>query len=285
MINPRLTPEEWFEAIQSADITRVRQFIAAGFPVNTRWRGNDLRPTALAIAANLGHVEIMDALFKAGASLECSNGILLDAAIAGGNAHAVERVIAQGVSLKPDRNRVSPLMRAVACKKEQVAKALLKYDKNPTAPNCFGETPLHMAARAGMVELCDLLVAAGCDPAARDGDGRTPLVLAAGKGEDGLVSLFLQRKAGQEELNRALAEAASTGRLEVCRLMLKAGATLDWKSEFGCTPLMSAVDRLEILSLFLEGGLVRPKSRQIIQARAAARAERKDEAVAMACSP
>ncbi len=276
-----MTSEEWFEAIQSADTNRVRQFLAAGFPVNTRWRGNDLRPTALQIATSLGHVEIMDVLFKAGASLESNHGTLLDAAIAGGEVQAVKRVIAQGVSLKPDRNRVTPLMRAIACKKESVAKVLLRHDKTPNAPDCFGHTPLHMAAKAGMVELCGLLLKTGCDPTACDGEGRTPLVLAAGMGQTELVSILLQREVGQEELDRALANAASTGRFEACRTLLKAGATLNWKDSFGCTPLMYSVDRPELLSLFLRSGLVRPKSRQVIQARATARAGRYDNATAM----
>jgi len=43
-----------------------------------------------------------------------------------------------------------------------------------------GSTPLHLAARFDQKDAAELLLEYGADPAARDGDGRTPADVAAG---------------------------------------------------------------------------------------------------------
>ncbi|XP_063228401.1 transient receptor potential channel pyrexia-like isoform X2 [Bacillus rossius redtenbacheri] len=48
-------------------------------------------------------------------------------------------------------------------------------------PECWGRTPLHLAARAGDPPCVRLLLGAGADPQARDEQGFTPLLLAGGR--------------------------------------------------------------------------------------------------------
>jgi len=49
------------------------------------------------------------------------------------------------------------------------------YRKGATGVRALNATALHYAARAGFLGTCAVLLEAGADPGARDGDGRTPL--------------------------------------------------------------------------------------------------------------
>ena len=58
-----------------------------------------------------------------------------------------------------------------------------------------GETPLHLAARAGHKEIVEFLLTRKADVNVRDNDGDTPLHLAARMGEKDVAELLLARKA------------------------------------------------------------------------------------------
>ena len=56
-------------------------------------------------------------------------------------------------------------------------------------------TPLHMAARQGHVEVCELLLARGADVLAPEGHGAPPLVLASFEGHEDVVRSLLRGRA------------------------------------------------------------------------------------------
>ena len=282
----KLQPEDWFDAVAAGDVRAINSFIRAGFPINKRNAANDLHPTALQLATYLGHVEVMKVLVAARAKLDCAHGTLLGYAIAGGHLGATKLVLNLGVPLnKANENGITPLMQAIANKKEEISIEILERGGNPRTKNCFGQTALHIAAEKGLVEFFKRLMAINCDPSITDSDQRTPLILAAKRGHLEIVKILLRcfNKIQQDELNRALAEAASNSHYEVARLLLEIGATFDWKSDFGVTALdWAASDEcLPLLSLFLRSGLIQSKSKMVIRAKASAREEGHKRAVAV----
>merc|ERR1712166_803464 len=70
-----------------------------------------------------------------------------------------------------DRNRLSPLHKAVIFNKVQVAKVLLEADADVNALDRFGNTPLHKASYKNNSEMTELLIAAGADVTAKNTDG------------------------------------------------------------------------------------------------------------------
>lgn len=58
-------------------------------------------------------------------------------------------------------------------------------------------TPLHLAALRGHTDACLLLLDAGADPGARDGEGKTPLDLARDEGHAVVEELLRGMVGGQ----------------------------------------------------------------------------------------
>ena len=78
----------------------------------------------------------------------------------------------------------------------------------------IGRTPLHVAAEKGDVELLQLFIEQGCSIEARDELGRTPLFLAASLGQDAAFEFLLSRGASLQVRDHAshfLMEVAARG--------------------------------------------------------------------------
>lgn len=103
------------------------------------------------------------------------------------------------------------------------------------------ETPLHVAARLGQVELADLLLKRGACPNARDVEGRTPLLAAC----DARCT------------SPADAEATTTCCLQLCHLLLSAGADADAADQDKQRPLHLACRRghAAVVELLLSCGV------------------------------
>ena len=102
------------------------------------------------------------------------------------------------------------------------------------------ETPLHVAARLGHVELADLLLRRGACSNARDAEGCTPLLAAC----DARCT------------SPADAEATTTHCLQLCRLLLSAGADADAADQDRRRPLHLACRRghADVVELLLSCG-------------------------------
>jgi ankyrin repeat protein len=71
-----------------------------------------------------------------------------------------------------------------------LARRFLALGADPRAVNAAGDTPLHVAARAGRANLAKVLLEGGADPNARNAAGETPLHLAAARDDDDLAELL-----------------------------------------------------------------------------------------------
>ena len=128
------------------------------------------------------------------------------------------------------------------------------------APTSKHEEKLELLAACsqGYLTIASLLVKAGANKNAKDGKGRTALMLTAGKGHVEIVRLLVEANADKDLQDctgyTALMLAAETGHVDVARLLLDAGAKKDLQHDDGCTALMHAVHNghVDIARLLVE---------------------------------
>ena len=149
-----------------------------------------------------------------------------------------------------DEDGYTPLM--IAAENEAFAVMrllLLKRAKADVAdPGWDDVTPLHCAARAGDEDLMKMLFVCGADPNRRTRSGETPLEWAVQSGEPAAVEFLLSKGADAESVERAILEAAVTGRKSLLEFLMTARKDPD--APLGPTP--EIVDRA-ILDAALAG--------------------------------
>jgi ankyrin repeat protein len=158
-----------------------------------------------------------------------------------------------------------------------VAKLLIAHGADPRATNERGETPLHTAARHGLVEMAKLLIASGAPVDATDKDGQTPLHQAAWMGHADMAALLIAHgaAAGRKDATGLTplhwlahgrhgfepeSDAART-----IKVLLAHGAKIDEADREGRTPFWHAMGDLPRMTLL---GAHRP-NRQTQGARGA----------------
>ncbi|KAK2724436.1 hypothetical protein QYM36_001072 [Artemia franciscana] len=135
---------------------------------------------------------------------------------------------------------------------------ILENNANPNLTE-FGYcwTPLHYAAKRGNLEICQLLVSKGAAINAVGYDGQTALYFAVSKGEISLTKYLLELNANPNlKLRRSrwtpLHYAAMKGDLEISRLLVSNGATIDAFTSDGRTPLCwSVIERKVSMTKYL----------------------------------
>ena len=122
-----------------------------------------------------------------------------------------------------------------------------------------GQTPLHVAAMSGNVEVMDALVDAGADVKAVDDQGWTALFFAAFSGmvdavermlgyevpdeRDGRRQFLLDHR--DKKKNTPLLIAAECGHIDVMKTLVKLGADINAQNEDGKTALMMLASKSE----------------------------------------
>ena len=131
--------------------------------------------------------------------------------------------------------------------------------------------PLHAAVAAGDLDTCRQLLAnqpdinapseQGEDDSAAQGMGDTPLMLAAQGGYLDICRLLLEAGAAPDattlyECTTPLFLAAQEGHTEICKLLLSAGADANARTRTASTPLMAAAQNghLDTCRLLISGG-------------------------------
>ncbi len=192
--------------------------------------------TPLHTAARMGQAEAARLLLEHGADPNAGN--------AGGNtplhlaaefrSPATAAVLLEHGAAVNARNRAgeTPLLRV---RDEETARLLLAYGADPTLCSAQGDTPLHQAARAGLLEPARVLIERGAKVNQKDDYGQTPLHCAAenacGAESCRLAALLLEHGADvnaratyRDPGRTALECAVLGGQTELVRLLLEHGA-------------------------------------------------------------
>ncbi|KAM0415652.1 hypothetical protein ACHAPT_013402 [Fusarium lateritium] len=189
-----------------------------------------------------------------------------------GHSKTVRTLVKHGANLKftGGLNERTPLHLAAVEGHTEVARILLEEDMADIDAPCDNNfTPLYLASVYGHYETLELLLKMGADPnmgippGPGDDEQWVPLVVASDDGLEKCVRLLLDNGANPDisgPSGTPLRWAASSGHLEVCNMLLAAGA--DPNSELLKMPILHQIyqstpkDRLlRILDRFLELGL------------------------------
>lgn len=158
---------------------------------------------------------------------------------------------------QPDGTGRTPLTTAIEAGKYECVEQLIQSGVDVCASDTLGTSPLGLAAFKGDTDILRLLLD---DPRTRsvldkpDGNGRTPLMMAAIGGSQPCVELLIQSGADLGVIDAAgasaLSLAASGGNIEIARLLLDRGA------EIGPRPLEAALryGHAEVFALLNERG-------------------------------
>lgn len=123
-----------------------------------------------------------------------------------------------------------------------------------------GETLLHFAAEAGLVNVAQVLLEEGAFLEAVGQDGDTPLHRAVKNNNLQVLQLLLQSQASPHIVDTAsripLHSAALLGNIQTVEMLLRAKSLIDTVDGFGFTPLDLAVgrDHAEVANLLIRYG-------------------------------
>ena len=152
----------------------------------------------------------------------------------------------------PDRAGEQPLVLAAHIGDPAIAQALLEHGAAAdTAEQHFGQTPLMVAARDGNLELAKLLIDAGADVNAQTAAEQPPRFIPPSESPEGLSRGAGIIRAGWPEgrgkrfpaggTKTPLLYATRAGHLEITRLLVERGASLELADGNGITPLINAI--------------------------------------------
>jgi ankyrin repeat protein len=167
-------------------------------------------------------------------------------------------LLALAVSLSASADSFNDFFRAVRGDNAGAVQSLLKRGFDPNTRDEKGLTGLLIAVREPSPRVIDVLLAwPKTDVESRNPNDESPLMLAAIKGQQDLVTKLIARDA---DINKPgwtpLHYAASSGQVAIMKQLLDKYAFIDAQSPNGTTPLMMAAmyGSIESVKLLVEEG-------------------------------
>lgn len=217
--------------------------------------------SALQLAIKRNHISVVEELIKAGANVDqVENGFsALDLSIINQNS-AIINLLSKKVNYTIDS-----LVFAVKQKDIDTTKLLLsKVD--PTNHNSKGETPLHIAASNGSLDLVEFLLS-NFDKKQidkRNYNNESPLYLAVKNNHFEIAKTLLNYGASANQLNISIYEpilsiAVQVGSIELTNLLLEKGAQINLTNSSGQNALHAAVlaEKPEILKVLVKRATIK----------------------------
>ena len=228
-----------FQASRAGDRSAVRALLKNGADLHAR---DEFGNTPLMTAALCADAALLEILLKAGADVNATNKegatALMRAATFGDKARLL---VAHHSDVKA-RSVLGNSALILAARQQgnmSTVKLLLDQGAEVNATNANGATALMAAVSAEDAEMAKFLIERGADVNAKPnmdgngflwGGGRTPLMWAAFRGNEGLVRLLLAHGAKVNDFTlsgSALTMAGWAGHAGVAKILLDAGAQVD----------------------------------------------------------
>uniref|UniRef100_A0A2K5WFR0 Ankyrin repeat domain-containing protein 6 n=1 Tax=Macaca fascicularis TaxID=9541 RepID=A0A2K5WFR0_MACFA len=204
--------------------------------------------TPLHLAANKGHLPVVQILLKAGCDLDVQDDgdqTALHRATVVGNTEIIAALIHEGCALdRQDKDGNTALHEASWHGFSQSAKLLVKAGANVLAKNKAGNTALHLACQNSHSQSTRVLLLAGSRADLKNNAGDTCLHVAARYNHLSIIRLLLSAFCSVHEKNQAgdtaLHIAAALNHKKVAKILLEAGADTTIVNNAGQTPLETA---------------------------------------------
>jgi len=220
--------------------------------------------TPLILAAQEGHSDVCELLLKAGANpfatSESSMNAMHTAAVAGKVKIVQMLVVHKQLIDSKTKNSRTPLMLAAQEGHRDVCEALLKAGAGPLVTDEDGVNAMHIAATYEQTNIIQLLATDKQLIDSKNKKGHTPLMLVTMQGNLELCELLLKAGANPSVTDKkganAMHWAANSGKTEIVRLLLAFKQLIDSKIKEGHTPLFLAAERrhLEVCEALLKAG-------------------------------
>ncbi|XP_065829963.1 serine/threonine-protein kinase TNNI3K-like isoform X3 [Oscarella lobularis] len=128
--------------------------------------------------------------------------------------------------------------------RKEVAEVLIERGANVEAQDKWGRTPFHNAVCYGHNEFAKFLLNKGCNVCSIDHEGHGALALACIAKHRNTAEWLLSKFSDQvlQDLNSVLHLAAQTDADRIVGLLISNGAHIEAQDEWGCTPLLTAVE-------------------------------------------
>lgn len=216
---------------------------------------NQAGETPLFAASSNGHVDVVNLLIEAGASVNRAKHkgtTPLWIASQEGYDSIVKLLIEKGANVnQAQHNGTTPLYIASQEGHVAVVDLLLRENAAVDEANDKKVTPLIVASQSGHVEIIQRLIESGAFVNQNDSDGDTPLYVAAEAGEFAAASFLLQSGAtidkGNGMFETPLYTAVKNKHADVVRLLVEKGANVDHMARDGSTPVTIATGNIRAL--------------------------------------
>uniref|UniRef100_A0A8C5QJT9 Ankyrin repeat domain 6 n=1 Tax=Leptobrachium leishanense TaxID=445787 RepID=A0A8C5QJT9_9ANUR len=220
--------ERLLVAAYKGQVDNVVQLINKGAKVAVTKHGR----TPLHLAANKGHLNVVQILLKAGCELDLQDDgqqTALHRAAVVGHSEVLAALIQEGCALdRQDKDGNTALHEAAWHGFSQSVKLLVKAGANVLARNKAGNTPLHLACQNGHSQSCRILLLAGSRADLKNNAGDTSLHVAARYNHLSIIRVLLSAFCSVNEKNQVgdtpLHVAAALNHRKVIKVLLEAGA-------------------------------------------------------------
>ncbi|XP_006778320.1 PREDICTED: ankyrin repeat domain-containing protein 6 isoform X1 [Myotis davidii] len=204
--------------------------------------------TPLHLAANKGHLAVVQILLKAGCDLDVQDDgdqTALHRAAVVGNTEVISALTQEGCALdRQDKDGNTALHEASWHGFSQSVKLLVKAGANVLAKNKAGNTALHLACQNSHSQSTRVLLLGGSRADLKNNAGDTCLHVAARYNHLSIIKVLLSAFCSVHEKNQAgdtaLHVAASLNHKKVVKILLEAGADVTIVNNAGQTPLETA---------------------------------------------
>ncbi|KAI5256379.1 ankyrin repeat domain-containing protein 6 isoform X2 [Manis pentadactyla] len=204
--------------------------------------------TPLHLAANKGHLSVVQILLKAGCDLDVQDDgeqTALHRATVAGNTEVIAALIQEGCALdRQDKDGNTALHEASWHGFSQSAQLLVKAGANVLAKNKAGNTALHLACQNSHSQSTRVLLLGGSRADLKNNAGDTCLHVAVRYNHLPIIKLLLSAFCSVHEKNQAgdtaLHIAAALNHKKVAKILLEAGADGTIVNNAGHTPLETA---------------------------------------------